>query len=59
MKAVIFDFDGVIVDSEPMHYRAYQELLRPEGLSFTWDEYIDLFVGFDDRDAFRTIYAYI
>ncbi|HBA83981.1 MAG TPA: HAD family hydrolase [Verrucomicrobia bacterium] len=57
LKAVIFDFDGVIVDSEPLHYRAFQELLKPEGLQFTWDDYMTFFVGFDDRDAFRTVFA--
>ncbi|MDX1815611.1 MAG: HAD hydrolase-like protein, partial [Thermodesulfobacteriota bacterium] len=29
--AVIFDFDGVIVDSEPLHYKAFQEVLEPLG----------------------------
>jgi len=53
LKAVIFDFDGVIVDSEPFHYRAFQQVLKPLGLGFTWDEYLTSYIGFDDRDAFR------
>lgn len=52
LKAVVFDFDGVIVDSEPFHYRAFQEVLRPFGISFSWDEYVSIYMGFDDRDAF-------
>jgi HAD superfamily hydrolase (TIGR01509 family) len=56
LSAVIFDFDGVIVNSEPFHYRAYQELLAPEGKGYTWAEYLSDFIGFDDRDAFRTAY---
>lgn len=53
MLGVVFDFDGVIVDSEPLHYRAFQKVLDPLGAGFTWQEYIDRYMGFDDRDAFR------
>lgn len=52
-KAVVFDFDGVIVDTEPFHYRAFQKILVPLGLGYTWNQYTDYFMGFDDRDAFR------
>jgi beta-phosphoglucomutase len=51
-EAVIFDFDGVIVDTEPLHYEAFQRLLEPLGLGFSWEEYIETYMGFDDRDAF-------
>lgn len=51
--AVIFDFDGVIVDTEPIHYNAFQNVLEPLGLRYTWQEYIEHYMGFDDRDAFR------
>lgn len=53
LKAVIFDFDGIIVDSEPMHYRAFQKVLEPLGAGYSWKEYVDRYMGFDDRDAFR------
>ena len=53
LKAVVFDFDGIIVDSEPLHYRAFQKVLEPLGAGFSWAEYIDKYMGFDDRDAFR------
>jgi len=53
LKAVVFDFDGIIVDSEPLHCRAFQKLLEPFGAGFTWDEYVERYMGFDDRDAFR------
>ncbi len=55
-SAVIFDFDGVIVDTEPLHFRAFQEVLEPERLGFTWKDYVSTYIGFDDRDAFRTRY---
>ena len=53
LNAVIFDFDGVIVDTEPLHYKAFQELLVPLGLGYSWEEYLERYIGFDDRDAFR------
>jgi beta-phosphoglucomutase len=53
MKGVVFDFDGIIVDSEPLHYRAFQKLLEPLGAAFTWLDYVERYMGFDDRDAFR------
>ena len=51
-EAVIFDFDGVIVDTEPLHYAAFQRLLKPHGLGFSWEQYVETYMGFDDRDAF-------
>lgn len=56
LQAVIFDCDGVLVDTEPLHYRAFQEVLVPLGLGHDFQDYLDHFVGFDDRDAF--IYAF-
>jgi len=53
LKAVIFDFDGVIVDSEPLHYRAIHRVTEAFGVRFTYDEYADRLIGFDDRDAIR------
>lgn len=52
-SAVIFDFDGVIVDTEPLHYRAFQKILEPKKLGYSWDDYVNIYMGFDDRDAFR------
>jgi len=52
-EAVLFDFDGILVDSEPMHYRAFIEILDPLGMGFPWKEYVQIYMGFDDRDAFR------
>jgi len=52
-EAVIFDFDGVLVDTEPLHCQAFCKVLEPLGIGFTWQEYKDRYMGFDDRDAFR------
>lgn len=56
LAAVIFDFDGIIVDTEPLHYKAFQEILVPLGLGYPWDEYLRHYIGFDDRDAFRAAF---
>jgi len=52
LKAVIFDCDGVLVDSEPLHYQAFQAVLGPLGLGHSYDAYLERYIGFDDRDAF-------
>lgn len=56
-EAVIFDFDGVIVDTEPLHYAAFQRVLEPLGLHFSWEEYVETYIGFDDRDAFKHAFS--
>lgn len=56
LSAVIFDFDGIIVDTEPLHYKAFQEVLIPLGLGYSWDEYLRHYIGYDDRDAFRVAF---
>ncbi len=50
--AVLFDFDGVIVDTEPLHFRAFAEVFAPMGIPVSWEEYLDTYVGFDDRGVF-------
>lgn len=53
ISAVIFDFDGIIVDSERLHWAAFNKVLEPLGREISWAEYIKTFIGFDDRDTFR------
>lgn len=57
LKAIIFDFDGVIVDSEPMHFRAFLRVAQPLGVTFDYQQYLRDYVGFDDRDALRVMLA--
>lgn len=52
-EAVFFDFDGILVDTEPMHYEAFRKVLEPRGMGFTWKDYVETYMGYDDRDAFR------
>ena len=56
LAAVIFDFDGIIVDSEPMHFNAFNEVLNPLEMKISWEDYCKTYIGFDDRDAFREVF---
>jgi beta-phosphoglucomutase len=53
MRAVIFDFDGVLVNSEPLHFQALREALGHEGIFITPDEYLVEYVAYDDRGSIR------
>ena len=54
--AVLFDFDGVIVNSEPLHFWAFHEVLKHEGIEITEAEYYQELIGFDDKGAFKHIF---
>ena len=47
--SILFDFDGVLVDSEPIHYDCWMEVLAPFGLRVDWDTYVRTCVGISDR----------
>lgn len=53
LDAIIFDFDGVIADSERLHLRAFQDVLRPLGLDLTAEAYYADYLGYDDAGVFR------
>ena len=54
--AVLFDFDGVIVNSEPLHFLAFHEVLKSEKIELTESEYFQELIGFDDRGAFKHVF---
>ena len=55
LQAIVFDFDGVIADSEVLHLRAYQQVLEPEGISISNDEYFERYLGYDDVGVFKAV----
>jgi beta-phosphoglucomutase len=55
ISAIVFDFDGVLVDSEPLHLRAYQEVLERFGLSLPREKYYASYLGYDDRGVFTAV----
>jgi HAD superfamily hydrolase (TIGR01509 family) len=48
--AVLFDFDGVLADSEPVHFACWAEIVRPFGFELTWEAFCNHCVGFMDRE---------
>jgi beta-phosphoglucomutase len=55
--AILFDFDGTLVDSEPIHYACWQEILGPFGIGLSWDEYCRNCIGVSDRAMIRKLAA--
>jgi HAD superfamily hydrolase (TIGR01509 family) len=55
IRAVVFDFDGVLANSEPLHFRAFRDILAEEGLSLTEHDYYTRYLGYDDVGAFRVM----
>jgi beta-phosphoglucomutase len=56
LRAVIFDMDGVICDSEKFHLQAFQKVLQEEGIPLTDQEYYDKYLAFDDRGCFQAAF---
>ena len=55
LQAIIFDFDGVIADSEPLHLRAFQQLLSEEGIQLSRGDYFSRYLGYDDVGLFQAL----
>lgn len=55
VAAIVFDFDGVLANSEPLHLRALQDVLQEAGITVDRDEYYARYLGYDDVGAIRTI----
>lgn len=53
IKAVIFDFDGVVVDSEPVHFKVFQQVLKDEGIDLEKTLYVSRYLAFDDKTFFK------
>ncbi|GKS57872.1 haloacid dehalogenase [Nitrospira sp.] len=52
LRAILFDFDGVIADTEPLHFRGFQQILSDIDIPLTEADYYARYLGFDDRGAF-------
>ncbi len=55
LQAIVFDFDGVIADSERLHLRSYQEILAPEGITMSTEDYFARYLGYDDVGVFKAL----
>ena len=57
LQAIVFDFDGVIADSEPLHLRAFQQTLAEEGIELTAPDYYSRYLGYDDLGLVQALAA--
>jgi HAD superfamily hydrolase (TIGR01509 family) len=55
LRAIIFDFNGVIADDETPHLLMFQQALREEGLGLTAEEYYGTFLGMDERNCLAAL----
>jgi beta-phosphoglucomutase len=55
LQAIVFDFDGVIADSEPLHLRAFQKTLEEHGLELSTSDYYTHYLGYDDKGLFEAL----
>jgi beta-phosphoglucomutase len=55
LRAIVFDFDGVIANSEPLHYQGFRDVLAQEGIALAEDDYYARLLGFDDVGVFREV----
>ncbi len=55
LSAIILDFDGVIVDTEKLHLRAFQDVLGARGIDLSPQDYFDDYLGLDDAGVLRAL----
>ncbi len=55
LRAVIFDFDGVIADSEMVHFTAFNRALKPYHVQISKEQYFKEYLGLTDRDLLKTL----
>lgn len=56
IRALIFDFNGVLADDDPIHMDAFRRVAEEEGLRFTDEEYLEKYLPLNDRDCFRLLF---
>jgi HAD superfamily hydrolase (TIGR01509 family) len=55
IKAILMDFNGVIINDEPLQMQAYQEILKDDAIELTEADYYSC-LGMDDRTFIETAY---
>lgn len=55
LRAVIYDFNGVLVDDEPLHLELFQRVLEEEGVGLSDEDYYAEYLGYDDKDCFTAV----
>jgi beta-phosphoglucomutase len=57
LRTVIFDFDGVVADNEPVHFAMFQRILGELGIFLSKEEYYSAYLGYDDKGCFAAVLA--
>jgi len=55
LQAIVFDFDGVIANSEPLHLLAFQQALADDGVELSATDYYSRYLGYDDVGMFEAL----
>jgi beta-phosphoglucomutase len=55
IRAIFFDFDGVLVDSEPLHWETWSCVLKPKGIEISFQDYCRRFIGVSNRTMIREL----
>lgn len=55
LRALLFDFNGVLVDDEPLHFQLFRKVLREENLELSEEDYYAEYVGYDDKACFAAV----
>jgi beta-phosphoglucomutase len=57
LRAILFDFNGVLVDDEPLHLELFQRVLAEERMAVSLGDYCARYLGQDDRSCFAAALA--
>jgi HAD superfamily hydrolase (TIGR01509 family) len=55
IRAILFDLDGTLADTEQLHFEAFREVFAGENIEVTRDEYFSRLIGYNDRDCFTVV----
>lgn len=55
IRALIFDLDGTLADTEPLHFAAFAEVLTAQGIELSREDYFARLIGYDDHDCFSVV----
>jgi beta-phosphoglucomutase len=55
LRTILFDFNGILVDDEPLHCALFQKVLSQKQIVLVKEDYYKKYLGFDDHDAFKAV----
>ena len=55
IRAITFDLDGTLSDTEPLHFEAFNEVMRSAGIEIPREDYFSRLIGLNDHDCFDTL----